>query len=71
MSKPSSECLPDTKEYSKDDLMTPTNQRLNSDDSGYLSPRLNSDPDWLVDSWFMCITSANDLYRQVSEAKET
>jgi len=48
LSKPSSGVLSDTKEYSKDDLMTPTNQRLNSDDSGYLSPRLNSDPDWYL-----------------------
>jgi len=43
-SKSSSEGLPDT----KDDLLTPTNQRLNSDDSGYLSPILNSDPDWYL-----------------------
>lgn len=43
-SKPSSEGLPET----KDDLLTPTNQRLNSDDSGYLSPILNSDPDWYL-----------------------
>jgi len=43
-SKPNSEGLPDT----KDDLLTPTNQRLNSDDSGYLSPILNSDPDWYL-----------------------
>ena len=39
--------LPDTKEYSKDDLKTPT-KRHGSDDSGYLSPIRNSDtdPDW-------------------------
>jgi len=48
LTKPSSGGLPDTKEYSKDDLITPTNRRLNSDDSGYLSPRLNSDPDWYL-----------------------
>ena len=56
LSKPSSG-LPDTsdKEYFKDDLMTPTNQRLGSDDSGYLSPIRNSDtdPDWWVELGMM------------------
>ena len=39
--------LPDTKEFSKDDLKTPT-KRHGSDDSGYLSLIRNSDthPDW-------------------------
>jgi len=54
LSKPSSG-FPDTsdKEYFKDDLMTPTNQRLGtgSDDSGYLSPMIrnsDTDPDWYL-----------------------